>query len=143
MREDTVTWKRNKSCKASGRAKGRLWNTQKEVERYLDKMRLLLCDQEVAEQDICISSEKLQEQLKIVAEQMASSKNMPFMIRCCKSDLVMQVNIEQMRRAWSNVLANALEYTELEQGIDIKMSEGIREGCSYLCAKVSDYGQGF
>ena len=48
-----------------------------------------------------------------------------------------------MRRAWSNVLANALEYTELEQGIDIKMSEGIREGCSYLCAKVSDYGQGF
>lgn len=143
LREDICHIEKEQVVQSVEKSQRQIVEYTKEVERYLNKMRLLLCDQEVAEQDICISSEKLQEQLKIVAEQMASSKNMPFMIRCCKSDLVMQVNIEQMRRAWSNVLANALEYTELEQGIDIKMSEGIREGRSYLCAKVLDYGQGF
>lgn len=143
LREDICHIEKEQVVQSVEKSQRQIVEYTKEVERYLNKMRLLLCDQEVAEQDICISSEKLQEQLKIVAEQMASSKNMPFMIQCCKSDLVMQVNIEQMRRAWSNVLANALEYTELEQGIDIKMSEGVREGRSYLCAKVSDYGQGF
>ena len=143
LREDICHIEKEQVVQSIEKSQRQIVEYTKEVERYLNKMRLLLCDQEVAEQDICISSEKLQEQLKMLAEQMASSKNMPFMIRCCKSDLVMQVNIEQMRRAWSNVLANALEYTELEQGIDIKMSEGVREGRSYLCAKVSDYGQGF
>lgn len=143
LREDICHIEKEQVVQSVEKSQRQIVEYTKEVERYLNKMRLLLCDQEVAEQDICISSEKLQEQLKIVAEQMASSKNMPFMIQCCKSNLVMQVNIEQMRRAWSNVLENALEYTELEQGIDIKMSEGVREGRSYLCAKVCDYGHGF
>ena len=143
LREDICHIEKEQVVQSVEKSQRQIVEYTKEVERYLNKMRLLLCDQEVAEQDICISSEKLQEQLKMLAEQMASSKNMPLMVQCCKSDTVIQVNLEQLKRAWRNVLSNALEYTDIEQGIDIKMTESMKGGIPYLCAKVCDYGHGF
>lgn len=143
LREDICHIEKEQVVQSVEKSQRQIVEYTKEVERYLNKMRLLLNDQESAEQETCISSEKLQEQLKMLAEQMASSKNMPLMVQCCKSDTVIQVNLEQLKRAWRNVLSNALEYTGKEQGIDIKMTESMKGGIPYLCAKVCDYGHGF
>ncbi len=56
---------------------------------------------------------------------------------------VVQVNLEQLKRAWGNVLGNAIEYTDSEQGVDVCINEAEKVGVSYLCAKLSDYGPGF
>ena len=143
LREEAFHLEHGQVLQSVGESQRQIVEYTKEVEKYLDKMRLLLNDQESAEQEICISSEKLQGQLKILAEQMVSAKHMPLMVWCCKSDTVIQVNLEQLKRAWRNVLSNALEYTDIEQGIDIKMTESMKEGIPYLCAKVRDYGHGF
>lgn len=143
LREDICHIEKEQVVQSVEKSQRQIVEYTKEVERYLNKMRLLLNDQESAEQETCISSEKLQEHLKMLAEQMASSKNMPLMVQCCKSDTVIQVNLEQLKRAWRNVLSNALEYTGKEQGIDIKMTESMKGGIPYLCAKVCDYGHGF
>lgn len=143
LREDICHIEKEQVVQSVEKSQRQIVEYTKEVERYLNKMRFLLNDQESAEQETCISSEKLQEHLKVLAEQMASSKNMPLMVQCCKSDTVIQVNLEQLKRAWRNVLSNALEYTGKEQGIDIKMTESMKGGIPYLCAKVCDYGHGF
>lgn len=143
LREEASHLEHGQVLQSVGESQRQIVEYTKEVEKYLDKMRLLLNDQESAEQEICISAEKLQGQLKTLAEQMTSAKHMPLMVWCCKSDTVIQVNLEQLKRAWRNVLSNALEYTDIEQGIDIKMTESMKEGIPYLCAKVCDYGHGF
>lgn len=116
-----------------------------EIEQYLDKMRLILQHQKTADADkeICISCAGFQEQLKIQAEQMTSVKDIPLMIRCCSAKGAMQVNPEQLKRAWGNVLSNAIEYTDKEQGIDVHISEEEKNGNWYLCVQITDYGPGF
>lgn len=116
-----------------------------EIEQYLDKMRLILQHQKTvdADKEIGISCTGFQKQLKMQAEQMASAKNIPLMIRCRGAKGAMQVNLEQLKRAWGNVLSNAIEYTDKEQGIDVHISEEEKNGNWYLCVQISDYGPGF
>lgn len=114
-----------------------------EMERYLEKMRLILRHQVIAEQEICISCSRLQMQLKEQAQQMTLVKELPLMIQCSSPQGVIQVNPEQLKRAWENVLNNAMEYTDAEQGVDVFISEVKKDETYYLTAQVSDYGPGF
>ena len=114
-----------------------------EMEEYLEKMRLILKHQTTEETEICIACEKLQERLKVQAEQMTSAQELPLLAVCHSMGGAVQVNPEQLKRAWGNVLSNAIEYTEQEQGVDICIREAVKNEVTYLCAKVSDYGPGF
>lgn len=114
-----------------------------EMEAYLDKMRLILKHQAAVETETCIDCDRLQERLKAQAEQMTSPQDLPLMVQCHHVQGVVQVNLEQLKRAWENVLGNAMEYTDSEQGVDVCIHEVEKDGVSYLCAKVSDYGPGF
>lgn len=114
-----------------------------EIESYLDKMRLILLHQNAPAKEICIPCSKFQEQLKAQAEQVCSAKDLPLMVQCREAEDVIQVNTEQLKRAWDNIISNAMEYTDVEQGIDIHISIEEKDGRSYLRAGVSDYGPGF
>lgn len=114
-----------------------------EMEAYLDKMRLILKHQAAVETETCIACDRLQEKLKVQAEQMAASQNLPLLAQCPGVYGVVQVNLEQLKRAWGNILGNAMEYTDPEQGVDVWINEAEKDGIRYLCVKVSDYGPGF
>mgnify|MGYP002509561558 CR=1 FL=1 len=114
-----------------------------EIESYLDKMRLILLHQNAPAKEICIPCSKFQEQLKAQAEQLCLAKDLPLMVQCRETEGVIQVNQEQLKRAWDNIISNAMEYTDAEQGIDVQISTAEKDGKSYLCAGVLDYGQGF
>ena len=152
--EDVGEWKEILSEKTDGSGKlsalQGVENCQKqilehtvEIEAYLDKMRLILKHQTAAETETCITCDRLQEKLKVQAEQMTSPQDLPLLVQCHSVQGVVQVNLEQLKRAWGNVLGNAIEYTDSEQGVDVCINEAEKDGVSYLCAKVSDYGPGF
>lgn len=128
---------------STGDAQKQILEYAKEMEQYLEKMRLILQYKTVEDREICISCGKLQEQLKMQAEQMASVKDIPVMVQCGEVNGTIQINPEQIKRAWGNILGNALEYTNPEQGIDVSVSEIEKDGKQYLCVGVSDYGSGF
>ncbi len=94
-----------------------------EIEAYLDKMRLILKHQTAAETETCITCDRLQEKLKVQAEQMTSPQDLPLLVQCHSVQGVVQVNLEQLKRAWGNVLGNAIEYTDSEQGVDVCINE--------------------
>lgn len=122
---------------------GSIGENVEEMEQYLERMRMILQHGKTTEKQICIACEKFQEELRSQAAQLISVKHIPLMMQGCDSKGTILVNREQMRRAFGNVLSNAVEYTDAELGIDILISEEKRDESWYLIVKVSDYGKGF
>ena len=50
---------------------------------------------------------------------------------------------KQIMRAWNNMVDNALEYTDKNQGIRVIFRECEKQNTQYLVAKIVDYGKGF
>lgn len=58
-------------------------------------------------------------------------------------DRVVMCNLENLLRAWKNVLSNAVEYTEQARGIEIHLQLHRQNEKEYIVASVRDYGPGF
>lgn len=58
-------------------------------------------------------------------------------------DKIVECNLENLLRAWKNVLSNAVEYTEQARGIEIHLQLHRQNEKEYIVASVCDYGPGF
>ena len=136
------------------------------MEQYLDSMRQVLRGREEEEPHKMVSAEKLAYKLLEEAEAIGTAEKIPVImgrentdkrkdkdfsrlledetentdeILCC---------MDEVMRAWKNILGNALEHTDPVQGIQIeigteKVSDNLDSFRKYLVASVRDYGSGF
>ena len=136
------------------------------MEQYLDSMRQVLRGREQEEPHKMVSAEKLTYKLLEEAEAIGTAEKIPVImgrehtgkrkdkdfsrlledetentdeILCC---------MDEVMRAWKNILGNALEHTDPAQGIQIeigteKVSDNQDSLRKYLVASVRDYGSGF
>lgn len=114
-----------------------------EIEKYLENMRQVIYGDRQETDQVVLRCESLEEAFRETAKQLSAAENIPvsFDIRlfdgriCCKEDEIL--------RAWSNIVSNAVEYTNRQRGIIISIRAEYKESRLYLVAAVRDYGAGF
>ena len=137
-----------------------------QINRYLDDFRQILNGAGQQEVKECITAEEFRKELCGKAEELTNAGKCPVCFAIGKLTGSLVCNREMLLRAWGNLLANALEYTDPEKGIVIEleerrcgeevqaMPENGQEGSEmpgkeenvnrkYWSASVCDYGAGF
>ncbi len=123
-----------------------------EIENYLHRLQDMLLTEsgeETGEAAEAISAKELAERLKERAKELAAGySGGKIRAAAAESDLwgmsgEIWCNMEEILRAWDNIVSNALEHTPGGRKIRI-VTEAVTEGGKrYLAARVIDKGQGF
>ena len=126
-----------------------------EIERYLEAMTQVVRGIGQGVEQAVFGWEELEEMFQKKAKQLAIAEKLPVSFdnrllegaACCEEmifceDLV-YCNKEDILRAWSNIVGNAVEHTDQQRGIEILFRLKDREKKLYLAAIVRDYGPGF
>ena len=137
-----------------------------QISRYLDDFRQILNGAGQQEVKECIAAEEFRKELCAKAEELTNAGKCPVSFEIGKLTGSLVCNREMLLRAWGNLLANAVEHTDSEKGIMIKLEEHrceeeaqvmpesgqegggmpVREenvNRKYWIASVCDYGSGF
>ena len=117
-----------------------------DMERYLERMRQVLYGTETNQSIQKITCAQLEEMLKEVAVQVVKAGKMKvtfYVLKANLQDRIVECNVENLLRAWKNVLSNAVEYTDQTRGIEIHLQLQRQNEKEYITASVRDYGLGF
>lgn len=136
------------------------------MEQYLDSMRQVLRGREKEEIKKLVRAEELTRKLREEAEALGAAEKIPVILESRNPNAGKEEGfsayekadsestgeilccIDEVMRAWKNILGNALEHTDSAQGIHIEIrteeiAEDGRFSGSYLVALVRDHGPGF
>ncbi len=129
-----------------------------EIENYLLLLQDMILSEDTQVQEAVIPAAELADQLISRAETLASGYSAgQISVEVKKSPFLsgeLSCDVRQIKRAWDNILGNALEYTleadRLQKGapgiclpILITMEKTEHSGESYLSAGITDRGDGF
>ncbi|MBS6558715.1 MAG: HAMP domain-containing histidine kinase [Clostridiales bacterium] len=114
-----------------------------EIETYLDSMRSILKHEDRSENREQVECSQFVGELKAQVQQIASVNHIPVIIQEQKLEGEILLIRKQIMRAWNNMVDNALEYTDKNQGIRVIFRECEKQNTQYLVAKIVDYGKGF
>ncbi len=147
------------ALKPSGREyTGYIRENAAEIENYLLLLQDMILSEDTRAQETMIFATELADQLISRAETLASGYSAgQISVEVKKSPFLsgeISCDIRQIKRAWDNILGNALEYTleadRLQEGapgiclpILITMEKTEHLGESYLAAGITDRGDGF
>lgn len=114
-----------------------------EIEHYQQAIRDVLQGSEEKTCSQRISCCELGNKLCNAAEQLSAIQKVKVLFDINTEDRYLNCNEEQILRAWTNIVSNALEYTDKGQGIHVTMMLQDKEDVLYFAAKVRDFGFGF
>ena len=136
------------------------------MEQYLDSMRQVLRGREKEEIKKLVRAEELTRKLREEAETLGAAEKIPVILESRNPNAGKEKGfsaykkadsestgeilccIDEVMRAWKNILGNALEHTDPARGIRIEIrteeiSENRDSSRRYLVAAVRDHGSGF
>lgn len=115
----------------------------KEIEQYLETMKRILQGSGQAEEKKTLNCRMLTEEFRETAKQLSVAGKIPVSFDMKPPEGEICCVEENILRAWSNIVSNAVERTEQERGIEISIRQRERKSSLYLVAVVRDYGTGF
>lgn len=115
----------------------------KDIEKYLERMRQVLSGREQERTEEVITCTSLGEMLRETACKFAAIKKIPIAFQAEVPDREMLCCASDMIRAWNNLLSNAVEYTEKEKGIEVRIQGKWQRNQEYMVVSVRDFGSGF
>lgn len=113
------------------------------IEGYLEHMRQVLSGGEQERTEAVISCAELEEMFREAARKFAAVKKIPISFQIEVTDGEVCCSQSNMLRAWNNLLSNAVEFTEKERGIEVRILGKRQEDQEYMVASVRDFGPGF
>lgn len=114
-----------------------------EIEKYLENMRQVICGDRQETDQAVLRCESLKETFRETAKQLSAAEKIPVSFDIMPFDGRVRCKEEEILRAWSNIVSNAVEYTNCQRGIMISIRTEYKESRLYLVAAVRDYGSGF
>lgn len=115
----------------------------KDMEHYLEHMRQVLAGAGLEGTKEVISCAWLEELFREAAMKLTAAKKLPVSFQIEEVEGEVCCSPSHMLRAWNNLLSNAVEFTEKERGIAVRIRGERQEGREYMVASVRDFGSGF
>lgn len=119
-----------------------LLGNARQVEEYLERLRGILDGQRQEEIERILTAAEFEKLLREKADELAAVQRVPVAYEGAALQGELLCSVEMLLRAWGNILSNALEYTEPEQGIRVRFGMTDETGTLWF-AEVYDYGRGF
>ena len=114
-----------------------------EIEKYLENMRQVIYGDRQEADMVVLRCESLKETFRETAKQLSTAGKIPVSFDIRSFDGRICCNEAEVLRAWSNIVSNAVEYTNCQRGIMISIRTEYKESRLYFVAAVRDYGTGF
>lgn len=115
----------------------------KEIEQYLETMKRILQGRGQTEEKKILNCRMLTEEFRETAKQLSVAGKVPVSFDMQPPEGEICCVEENLLRAWSNIVSNAVERTKQERGIEISIRQRETKDSLYLVAVVRDYGTGF
>lgn len=114
-----------------------------EIEQYLESMRCVLDGTGRKTEAERVSIDWLEERLCETVKQVATAEKLPVSFGVCPVAGRLRCCVEDLLRAWKNIVSNGAEHTEPSKGLEILIGPKEKENRLYLVASVLDWGPGF
>lgn len=113
------------------------------MEQYLERIKQVLYGIKPDSDVKVIPCKQLGEMFLDKAMQLAVAEKIPITFGIEVSYGEICCSEVGMLRAWSNILSNAIEHTDNQRGIEVKLWQCSIESQGYMVASVRDFGSGF